>query len=62
MNDPLDHASCADLMRLLRLSPVRMHVMLQLGTPAAASAAYRLVTVAATDHQTVPDTCGRAVY
>jgi hypothetical protein len=54
MNDPLDHASCADLMRLLRLSPVRMHVMLQLGTPAAASAAYRLVTVAATDHQTVP--------
>jgi len=44
-------------MRLLRLSPVRMQgliVMLQLGTPAAASAAYRLVTVAATDHQTVP--------
>ena len=41
-HDPLGHASRPDLMRLLRLSPVRMQgliVMLQLGTPAAASAA-----------------------
>jgi hypothetical protein len=40
--DPLGHASRPDLMRLLRLSPVRMQgliVMLQLGTSAAASAA-----------------------
>jgi NAD(P)H-dependent flavin oxidoreductase YrpB (nitropropane dioxygenase family) len=40
--DPLGHASRPDLMRLLRLSPVRMRgiiVVLQLGTPAAASAA-----------------------
>ena len=41
-HDPLGQASRPDLMRLLRLSPVRMQgliVMLQLGTPAAASAA-----------------------
>jgi hypothetical protein len=41
-HDPLGQASRSDLMRLLRLSPVRMQgliVMLQLGTPAAASAA-----------------------
>jgi hypothetical protein len=40
--DPLGQASRPDLMRLLRLSPVRMQgltMMLQLGTPAAASAA-----------------------
>jgi len=42
VTDLLGHASRSDLMRLLRLSPVRMQgliVMLQLGTPAAASAA-----------------------
>jgi hypothetical protein len=47
--DPLGHASRPNLMRLLRLSPVRIQgpiVMLQLGTPAAASAA--------SDRQTVP--------
>jgi len=41
-HDPLGQASRPNLMRLLRLSPVRMQgliVMLQLGTPAAASAA-----------------------
>src|SRR5439155_16422839 len=56
-HDPLGQASRLDLMRLLRLSPVRMQgliVMLQLGTPAAASAAYRLVTVTPPHHQTVP--------
>lgn len=40
--DPLGQASRPDLMRLLRLSSVRMQgltVMLQFGTPAAASAA-----------------------
>jgi hypothetical protein len=37
--DPLGQASRSDLMRLLRLRPVRMQGLLQLGTPAAASAA-----------------------
>ena len=45
-------------MRLLRLSPVRMHVMLQLGTPGRSVGGPRLVTVAATDHQTVPTLSG----
>lgn len=38
-HDHLGQASRPDLMRLLRLSPVRMQGLLQLGTPAAASAA-----------------------
>jgi hypothetical protein len=41
-NDPLGHALRPDLVLLLRFSPVRMQgliVVLQLGSPAAASAA-----------------------